>query len=383
MDYRFSEEQEMLRKTLQGFLKRECPVDKVRKWDEDDKFPMEIFDKMRGIGIMGLSTPPEYGGMGGTAIDYVIIIEELAKVSVALAFLYISCVVYGGGIISDCGSEEQKRFFLPKTANGELVFAYGVTEPNAGSDAAAAQTTAVKDGHNYVINGTKMFITGADIADYIFTLTRTDKSLPKHRGLTLFIVDTKLKGYSARPLRKLGTHGSSACEVVFDNVVVPEDNILGGLDGLNNGWLLLLKTLTLEHLEVAAFAIGAAQTAFDAALQYAKDRQQFGQPIGKFQAIAHMLAEMATRIEPCRQFIYYCAWLKSEEMPCFKQICMAKLYATELLEDTALKAMKIFGGYSYMMDYDIQRYVRDALIAPIGGGTSQIQKNMIARELGL
>lgn len=383
MDYRFSEEQEMLRKTVREFLKRECPIDKIRKWDENDEFPREIFDKMRELGIMGLSTPPEYGGTAGTAIDYVIIIEELAKVSVALAFLFISCVVYGGEIISGCGSEEQKRFFLPKTAKGELVFAYGITEPNAGSDAAAAQTTAVKDGHNYVINGTKMFITGADIADYIVTLTRTDKSLPKHKGLTLFIVGTKSKGYSARPLKKLGGHGASACEVVFDNVVVPEENILGGLDGLNNGWSLLLKTLTLEHLEVAAFSLGASQTSFDAALQYAKERQQFGQPIGKFQAIGHMLAEMATELELCRQLVYYCAWLKSENLPCFKEICMAKLYATELSERNALQAMKIFGGYGYMMDYDVQRYVRDALIAPVGGGTSQIQKNMIARELGL
>lgn len=383
MDFKFSEEQEMLRASVRNFLKKECPIEKIRKWDEEDKFPIEVFSKMKDLGILGLSTPAEYGGMGGSAMDYVIIIEELAKVSLSLTFFFVSCVIFGGELFSDCGSEEQKKRFLPRTAKGELLFAYGITEPNAGSDAAAAQTTATKQENNYVLNGTKMFITGADIADYIFTLTRTDKNVPKHEGLTLFLVDTKSKGYSTRKLKKLGVHGFSTCEVIFDNVVVPEANIIGGLEGLNNGWSMLLKTLTLEHLQVAAFALGACQTSFEVALQYAKDRQQFGRPIGKFQAIAHILAEMATEIELCKQFVYYCGWLKSQNLPCFKETCMAKLYATELMEKNALKAMKIFGGYGYIMEYDVQRYVRDALIAPTGGGTSQIQKNMISKALGL
>jgi len=383
MDYRFTEQQEMLRKTVRDFVRKECSIDRMRKLDEEDEFPRDIFDKMRQLGIMGASVPLEYGGAGGNAIDHVIVIEELAKASAAIAHLYISCAIFGSAMIQECASEEQKRFFLPRTANGELFYALGLTEPNAGSDTAAAQTTAISDGDNYIINGIKTFITMADIADYILTLTRTDKSLPKHRGLTMFVVDTKSPGYSTTKLKKLGMHGASTNEVVFDNVVVPKGNILGGLDGLNSGWSLLLKTLNVEHLSVASFALGSAQTPFDIALQYAKERQQFGQPIGKFQAIGHMLAEMATEIELCRQLLYYCAWLKSEDLPCFKEISMAKFYATELSERSALKAMKIFAGYGYMMDGDAQRYLRDALSAAIGGGTSQIQKNMIARQLGL
>jgi len=382
MDFKFTEEQEMLRNTVREFLNKECPKESVREWDEEGEMPAHVIEKMKGLGIMGLFVPVEYGGAGGSPIDYSIVLEELGRGCGALAAHYVEGVIYGGAIIQECGSTEQKQFFLPKFAKGELIFSYGITEPDSGSDAAAAKTAAVQDGDNFIINGTKMFITGADRTDYVVTLTRTDKNLPKHQGLTLFLVDTKSKGYSATPLKKLGGI-ESACEVVYDNVVVSKENILGGPEGLNNGWKLLLKTLELEHIELAAIAVGGAQAAFDDALQYAKEREQFGQPIGKFQAISHMLAEMAVELHLARLATYHCAWLKSENMPCYTEVCMAKLYATEVATRMSLRAMEIFGGYSYMMEYDIQRYLRESFIGLIGGGTRQIQKNMIARALGL
>jgi alkylation response protein AidB-like acyl-CoA dehydrogenase len=383
MSYEFTDEQKMLREKVQKFVQNEYPKEIVRQWDKDDKLTSTVFDKMKDLGIMGLSVPHEYGGLGGNAIDYVIVIEQLAKACMALSFYYIMCVVYGGEMIQDCGSEKQKAFFLPKIAKGEIFFSYGITEPDAGSDAGTARTMAIPEGDQYIINGTKMFITGADFSDYCITLTRTDENLPKHKGLTIFIVDTRSKGYAANPLRKLGLKGSTACEVIFDGVLVPRENILGGPDGLNNAWGLLLKTLDLEHIEVSASAIGAAEAAFQDTLEYAKKREQFGQPIGKFQAIRHMLAEMAVELECARLLTYHAAWLKSQKLNCWKESCMAKLCATEVGKRIALKGMEIMGVSGYLMGYDMQRHVRDSLGGTIGGGTSQLQKNMIARALGL
>ena len=385
MDFRFTEQQEMLRKTIRDFMDKECPREKVRKWDNEENVQAveEVFEKFKGLGVMGIIIPEKYGGSGGNAVDFTIILEEMSRVCWGLACFYVEATIYGGAIIEECGNEEQKQFFLPKIARGEIIFSYGITEPDGGSDAAAAKTMAVQDGDNFIINGSKMFITGANRTDYMVALARTDKSVTKHKGLTLFIIDPKSKGYSAKPLRKLASHLDHTCEVVFDNVVVPKENILGGPEGLNKGWPLLLKTLELEHIQLAAGSIGLLQAAFDDALAYAKQREQFGQPIGKFQAIGHMLAEMAVDLQLAKLITYHCAWMKSEGMPCYKESCMAKLYTTETATKMALRAMEIFGGYSMMMEYDVQRYLRESFVGLIGGGTPQIQKNMIARTLGL
>jgi alkylation response protein AidB-like acyl-CoA dehydrogenase len=382
MDFRFTKEQEMLRGTIRALIKKECPKELIREWDRRKEVPVEIIQKFKNLGLTGVSIPEKYGGTGGNAIDFCIVTEEISKVSVIEGF-FAQCMGYGSIIIGDCGNEEQKQLYLPEIAKGNLLFSYGITEPNAGSDAAAARTMAVASGDNYVINGNKMFISGADVADYIVTLVRTDKSLPKHKGLTLFIIDRKLDGYSAKPLEKLGGNCLSACEVVFDNLIVPAKNILGGSGELNNGWNQFLKTLELEHIQLAAGALGGMQTSFEDALQYAKEREQFGQPIGKFQAISHLLAEMAIKIEACRWLTYHAAWLKSEKMPCFKECSISKIYTTESYRDISLQTMQIFGGYGYMMEFDAQRHLRDSLIGWLGGGTSQIHKNMIARSLGL
>jgi hypothetical protein len=241
----------------------------------------------------------------------------------------------------------------------------------------------VEKGDHFILNGSKMFITLADKADYTITLARTDSSVAKHKGLSLFIVDTKSKGYSARAIKKMGGFTDTTCEVVYDNVEVPKSHVLGGPEAVNRGWQLLISTLETEHLEVAANSLGYAQVAFDDALQYAKERNAFGQPIGKFQAISHMLAEMAVDLHLARLCVYQLAWLRDTNKPCFKESCMAKLVATECWTNMAHRAMQVFGGYSLMYEYDAQRYLRDSYILLIGGGTRQIQKNMIAKALGL
>ena len=384
MDFQLSEHQEMLKSTVREFVEKECPKQKVRQWDEEHVFPMEVFDKLKKLGVMGITIPQVYGGMGGSITDYAVVCEELARSGFwGLASYFNSVVMYGADMILHCGNEEQKQHYLPKLAKGELLFAYGITEPDSGSDAAAARTMAMEQGDHFVLNGTKMFITLADKADYTITLARTNKDTPKHKGLSLFIVDTKSKGYSARPLKKMGGFTDTTCEVVYDNVAVPKSNVLGGPEAVNFGWQLLLSTLETEHLEVAANSLGYAQAAFDDALAYAKERHAFGQPIGKFQAISHMIAEMAVDLHLARLCVYQLAWLRDANKPCYKEACMAKLVATECWTNMAHRAMQIFGGYSLMYEYDIQRYLRDSYILLIGGGTRQIQKNMIAKSLGL
>jgi len=382
MDFAFTREQEMLRQTIKAFIKKECPKDRVREWDQKGKVPAEIILKLKGLGLTGIRVPEKYGGIGGNVIDFCLVTEEIGRVSVLEGF-FAQTMGYGSIIIGDCGNEEQKQRYLPQIAKGNLLFSYGITEPNAGSDAAAAITYALPDGDSYRINGNKIFISGADVADCVVTLARTDKNVAKHKGLTLFIVDTKLSGYRATPLPKLGGNCLNACEVVFDDVAVSKNDILGGAGELNNGWKQFLKTLELEHIQLAAGGLGGMQATFEDALQYSKERQQFGQPIGKFQAIAHLLAEMAIRIECARWLTYHAAWLKSEGKPCFKDCSISKIYTTETYRDLALQAMQIFGGYGYMMEFDAQRHLRDSLIGWIGGGTSQIHKNMIAKALGL
>ncbi len=383
MDFSLSTEHRMLQESLQEFLKKECPMEKVRELDEKDEFPIEIFNKMKPLGLTKLNIAEEYGGMGRDILGAIIVVEELSRRYPALGWLYVMSAFYGGVNIGQNGNEKQKQQLLPKIAQGDILFSYALTEPNVGSDAAAVETTATKNKDGFKLNGTKTLITGADHADYILTLTRTDPNVPKHKGLTMFVVDRKKQGLEITPLTKLGYKGSSACEVVFGEVELSAEDILGGANCINNGWTQLLATLDVEHLEVAACSVGLAQGAFDEAIKYSKKREQFGQPIGRFQAIQHMLAEMATGIQTARLLLYYTTWLIEQNKPCSLESAMAKYYASEVAKQVSLQGMQIFGGYGYIMDYDIQRFVRDALVLPIGGGTSQILKNIIAGRLGL
>lgn len=381
MDFSFSEEQKMLRDSLRKVLSKECPRDYVRKVDEEDLYPEGLFKRICALGFSGIGVPEEYGGTGGSVIDMMIVYEELSRVMPSLAWALGNVTLYGNEVILHSGSAEQKDFYLPKLVKGELKFAFALTEPEAGSDAANVATKAVLRDQNYLINGTKMFITGANVSDVIVTMARTGKS--KYKGLTFFLVDAKSSGYSFNCLRKLGYHGASACELVFDDVLVPPTNILGGVACLDKGWEQMVKLLNGERLALAACALGIGQAAFDDALRYSKERSQFGQPIGRFQSIQHRLVDMATELEAARQLAYYAGWRESMHIDCVSETSMAKYFATETVKKIVNHGMQILGGYGYMMEFDMQRYLRDALLLTVGGGTSEIQKNIIGRVLGL
>lgn len=381
--FKLTYEHEMLKETIQKFVEKEYPPKVAREIDEKEIYPWEVLAKLAKLDLTGLTIPEEYGGVGRDILAATIVCEELARRSLVLAWTYVECVFFGGENIRHFGNEGQKRYYLPKIANGELIFSYALTEPNAGSDTAAVQTLAVRHGDSYLINGAKMFISGASQSDFMIVLARTDREAPKHKGITMFIVDTKTPGLTTRPIKKIGCHGSDTREVVFEDVAVPAENILGGPDYLNRGWQQLLGTLDVEHAHLAAEGVGVAQGAFEEALRYVKQREQFGRPIGSFQVIQHMLAEMATEIQAARAFTYWLAQMAQDERPCWMEGAMAKYYATEIAKKVALQSLQIHGGYGYSMEYDIQRYVRDSLVLTIGGGTTEIQKNIIAKGLGL
>jgi len=381
MDFSLTEEQTMLKDTIRRFMETEVPREVAVEIDEKDEFPHELLQKLCDLGFMGINVPEEYGGQGGNIIDEMIFFEEISKRLPVLAWAAGNIILYGSAIIGVNGSDEQKKQYLPRLAKGELIFAYALTEPNAGSDAASIQTKAVlKDGY-YVLNGTKMFITGAGVSDITVTNARTAES--RFGGITDFLVDTRSGGYSARPIKDLGYRGSNTCEVYYDDVKVPVENILGGPEKLNNGWSQMMRLLNSERLLLSACALGIGQGAFEYALNYSKEREQFGKPIGRFQAIQHMLVEMATELEAARQLAYYAAWRDTQHMEAVKETSMSKYYCTEVAKKVCLQGVQILGGYGYAMEYDAQRYLRDVVVLPIGGGTTQIQKNIIGAQLGL
>ena len=380
MDFSFSEEQEMLRATVGKFMKKECPREYVRECDESAKVPFEAFHKVGAQGWLGLAIPEEYGGCGGTILDLAILLEETAKASLALADLIYRARIHGGMNILNCGTEKQKKELLPGIAKGELIFCIGLTEPNAGSDAASLTTSAVADGDDFIINGTKMFTTNMHIADYCLLYTRTDKTAPKHKGITTFLVDTKIPGIEIHPIRTLGMRATATNEVVYDNVRVPGTNILGSL---NEGWTVSSSQLGAERFGLAALCTGAAQSVLDDALKYAKERNQFGRPIGKFQAISHKLADMQMEVDICRLLTCRLAWMATQGVSDLKTAAITKLYATEAYKHVSDLGMQILGGYGYTMEFDIQRHFRDSRILTIGGGSSEIQRNIIAKSLGL
>ncbi|MFC1824152.1 acyl-CoA dehydrogenase family protein, partial [Thermodesulfobacteriota bacterium] len=333
------------------------------------------------LGFMGINVPEEYGGQGGDIVDVMIFNEEISTRIPVLSWASGNVILYGNFIVGKNGNEEQRKKYLPRLAKGEMKFAYALTEPNAGSDAASIRTKAeFKDG-SWVINGSKMFITGAGVSDIVVTNARTGED--RFKGITDFLVETKDAGFSAKPLKDLGYRGSNTCEVYYEDVKVPPENILGGPDKLNHGWKQMMNLLNEERLLLSSCALGIGQGAFDYALNYAKEREQFGQPIGQFQVIQHKLVDMATELQAAKLLAYYAAWKTIEGMDAVKETSMSKFYCAEVAKKIALEGVQILGGYGYTMEYDAQRYLRDVLILSIGGGTTQIQKNIIGRTLGL
>ncbi|OGP59778.1 MAG: hypothetical protein A2V67_03275 [Deltaproteobacteria bacterium RBG_13_61_14] len=382
MDFRWSEEQEQLRKMIQDFCKRETSKELDRECDENERFPHELNEKLARTGIYGLPFPEKYGGTGGQVMDFILAVEELAKGSEAACALFLLPVFFAGEMILNNGSEEQKQKYLPRIIAGQLKGCFGLTEPDVGSDASRVKTKAVADGKDWILNGHKTLITGADIADLLMIVTRTDFEARRYEGLSIFMVPQGSKGLIVKKLKKLGGRIISTCEIFLEDVRVPQDLILGGPEGLNQGWPQMLMQLDIERIMIGATHVALAEKAFDDALAYAKQREQFGKPISTYQMIVQMLADMKTQIEAARWLTYRAAWLKDQNLPCSLEASYCKLFATEMAKKVTQDGMQVLGGYGYMMEYDMQRYVRDALLGTIGGGTNQIQRLIIGKLLG-
>ena len=376
----FNEEHHIFRKSFRDFVKKEIrPY--AEEWEESETYPREIFKRMGDLGFLGVSYPEEYGGGGGDYFTTIVFAEEISRCG-ALGFA-MSVLVQtdvASPALNEFGTHEQKLKFLKPVLAGEKIIALGVTEPNHGSDVASLETTAAREGDHYVIKGNKIFITNGTQADLISLGVRTGPG-EGEKGLSLIIFETRTPGFSVgRKLKKMGMHSSDTAELFFDDCIVPVENLLGK-EG--QGFYGIMSGFENERLVGAALSYSGAEVALELSLQYGKQRIQFGKPIGQFQVISHMLAEMATDIEAARQLTYHAAWLKSKGKPCRKEVQMAKLFATEIATQVANKAVQIFGGYGYMQEYEVERICRDVRLANIGAGTSQIMKNIIAKLLGL
>lgn len=382
MDFDFSEEQKMLIETLEKFMKKECSPEFARSIDESEEFPHGLYRKMADLGFMGLPFPSKYGGMDGTIIDEVLIIEYLSKASAAIGLTYFLSTCFGGKSIEFFGTEEQKNYFLPKLFSGDMMFSLALTEPGGGTDILGSlKTTAVKKGDRYIVNGQKTFITGAHVADYLVTVVKTGKDTEKKSGgLSVLMIDAKSPGITMRRLHKLGIRATGTNEIFFTDVEVPVGNLMGVE---NKGWSQVVNTLNNERVTVAAVAIGVAQAALETALEYAKEREAFSKPIGAFQSIQNYLVEVATEVEMARLLIYKAAWLQSKGVRCAKETAMAKMAASEIGFRAAVKGMRIMAGYGYMMEYDMQRYFRDAALFMVVPITNEMVKSFVAMEMGL
>lgn len=373
----FTEKHELVRKLAQGFAEKELePI--AAEVDKTGEFPQEVLDKMAKAQFYGITMPKKYGGAEADYRSYVIIMEEIARKS-GVGSIYMSSpnTLMGSPFIL-AGTEEQREKYLVPMINGSKAFAFGLTEPGAGSDAGAVQTTAVEDGDYYILNGRKTFITGAPMADYTVVFAKTDMAKGT-RGITTFVVDMTLPGVSTgKPEDKMGMIGCPTSDVILENVRVHKSDMLGEI---NKGFSTAMKTLDIGRLGIAAQAVGIAQAAMDEAIQYAKERKQFGRPIANFQGIQFMLAEMETKLNAARLLVYNAAYKKDIGEDASKDASMAKLFAAESAEEIVNDALQIHGGYGYIKDYTIERLYRDVRVISIYEGTSEVQKMVIASQL--
>ena len=377
MDFRLTDEQKQIAQMVKEFAESEIKPD-LMKWDEAQHFPVDKFKKAGELGLLGVTVGEQYGGAGLSYIDYVNVIEELGVVDSGFALSVAAHNSLGTGHINLAGSEEQKKKWLPKLTSGEWIAAWGLTEPGSGSDASGMVTTGVKDGNEWVLNGTKNFITNATYADISVVLVVTDKSDQKH-GITAFAVEMDRKGIRpGKKENKLGMRVSDTAELVMEDCRVPEANILGKI---GYGFIDAMKILDGGRISIGALAVGIARGAYEAARDYSKQRTAFGKPISDFQAIQFMLADMATEIDASRLLCYRAAAMKDEGQRVTQFSAMAKLYASEVAVRATEKGVQIFGGYGFIKDFPAEKYYRDVKLCTIGEGTSEIQRMVIARTL--
>ncbi len=382
MDVRFTPEQEVLRRTLAEFVRKEVPREKDREYDQSAVYPEDLFQKLASLGVLGLYIPPEYGGQGMGPVEIALTMETLTYGSITSTSILMPTSL-GTQTILHGGSEEQKRIWLEKIAGGKVRTSFGLSEPHSGSDAASLKTKAVRDGDHWVINGAKMWSSGADVASHLIVAARTDPDAAKQRGISCFIVDQNSPGITIQRIQTLGPKAQGTCQVFYDDVRVPAERLIGGEAGLNRGWKFLNASLSLERLQLASMTLGLAQRALDDAIEFVNNREAFGQVVGKFQAIQHMAADMATRIEAGRALTYRAAALMAAGEPHDKEVTMAKVFVTETANKVCLTGIQMMGGYGYSMEFDLQRYLRRTLVQTIGGGTTQVLRNVIARHIGL
>jgi alkylation response protein AidB-like acyl-CoA dehydrogenase len=378
LDFTFSEHHELLRRSVREFCEREIRPH-ARDWDESERFPLEIIPRLAELGLLGIRVPEAYGGSGMDVTSYAIAVEECAKVDGSLALTIASHNGLGTGHLLTFGNEEQKRRYLPRAAAGEALAAWALTEPGSGSDAAALRTTARRDGHDWILDGTKMFITQGSIGGFCVVLARTSPDVPPQRGITAFIVDTSAPGYSAsKKLKKYGVRWSDTVEVTLDGVRVSDAERLGELD---QGFLDTMRILDTGRISIAAMALGLGRGALELSVRYAKERMAFGRPIAEFQAMQWMLADAKCQLDAAELLVYRAAWLADRGERYTQEASIAKLFASEAATRVCNDAMQIHGGYGFTREFEIEKYLRDAKLCEIGEGTSQVQRMVIAKHL--
>ncbi len=381
MDFNIPEEIKMIQATIKKFVEKDLePI--ARKVEEEGEIPEEIVQKMRDLGLFGIPIPEEYGGLGLNTFGEVLIYEELSKTNACFrSRIGTSNGIGSMGIYMD-GTEEQKQKYLPRIASGEWSAAFALTEPEAGSDAANIKTIAELKGDHWIINGKKHFITNADCAHVFTTMVLTDKEKGSRGGISAFIIEKGMPGFSLGTVeKKMGIRGSHTAELIFDNCMVPKENIIGGDPMIGHGFKTAMRVLDKGRLTMGASALGAAERLLEMSVFYAKERVQFGKPIGEFQMIQAMLADMATEIYASRQILYHAACLRDQGKKITREASMVKLYCTEMACRVVDKALQIHGGMGYMKDLPIEMYYRDLRLYRIFEGTSEIQRMLIARDL--
>jgi alkylation response protein AidB-like acyl-CoA dehydrogenase len=378
MDFDLAEHHGLLRRTVRDFARAEV-APKAQAWDKAERFPKEIVPRLAELGLLGIRIPEEYGGSGLDVTSYAICVEEIAKVDGSLALTVASHNGLGTGHILAFGNEAQKRRYLPKAATGEWLAAWALTEPGSGSDSAGLATTARRDGEDWVLNGTKMFITQGSVGGFCVVLARTNPSVSRQKGITAFVVEHGTKGFTAsKHLEKLGCRSSDTVELTFEDVRVKDSQRVGEVD---RGFTDTMQILDRGRISIAAMALGLGQGALEMAVRYAKERRQFGKPIADYQAIQWMLADSKTELDAAALLTYRAAWLADQGKRYSQEASMAKLYASEAATRVCNRSLQIHGGYGYTREFNVERHLRDAKICEIGEGTSEVQRMVIAKHV--